>query len=320
MRNCYQKLSVATGKCPQMLGIFVILGFLVIALIPAMQARAQANSPSNTSSSGVSLNLSSINIISIPNSTQRGITNNALLQNNTVDAITYRSGCSGPLVHLTNAQNLKFKLKFYQGSAQANVNSCIPTMVNVPAHSQQTLTDTYVLQDSATLNAISNGAYLAEEELTYTIIKGNPAKRYKKLLDNSLVDTFHTTLVHSNAQLLQISSTDTIHPAGISLIQSASGNLGEADPTISFSSQVQTNDLMLAAISCRSTSSGIPHDSLRNVWKSSNSIRFGPSNAYTQGMFYAVATRSGSDAITFSCAGVSSFAITELARPYHSAP
>ncbi len=316
MRNCYQQLAIATGKYPRMLGIFVTLSLLVFVLMPGMQARAQVNSPSNALSAGVSLNLSSMQIISIPNSTQKGITVNALLQNNTLNAITYRSGCIGPLVHVTNALNLKFKLKFYPVHASANVNSCIPTMVNVPAKSQQTLTDTYVLQDSATLQAISDGAYQAEEEVTYTIIKGNPATRYKKLADNSLVDTFYTTLVHSNTQSLQINSMaiihPIIHPAGASVIQSASGNSGKANPTIAFSSYVQANNLLLAASSCWSTTSGIPHDSLGNSWKSSNSIRSGPNNAYTQGMFYSVSTRTGSDAITFSCNGVSSFAITEF--------
>ncbi|MHB8596318.1 MAG: hypothetical protein ACYDER_05850 [Ktedonobacteraceae bacterium] len=316
MRNNYQQLAIATGKRPRVLGIFMVLSLLVLVLMPGMQARAQTNSPSNTLSAGVSLNLSSMQIISLPNSTRKGITVKALLQNSTFYAITYRSGCIGPLVHLTNAANLKFKLKFYPGHAQTNANSCIPTMVNVPANGQETLTDTYVLQDAATLQAISDGAYQAEEELTYTIIKGNPAKRYKKLSDNSLVDTFHSTIVHSNTQSLQINSMallhPTIHPAGASVIQSASGNSGKANPTIAFSSYVQANNLLLAAISCWSTTSGIPHDSLGNSWKSSNSIRFGPNNAYTLGMYYAVSTRTGSAAITFSCNGVSSFAITEV--------
>ncbi len=316
MRNNYQQLAIATGKRPRILGLFMVLSLLVLVLMPGMQAKAQTNSPSNTLSSEVSLNLSSMQIISLPNSTHKGITVKALLQNNTFYAITYRSGCIGPLVHVTNAANLKFKLKFYPGHAQTNTNSCIPTMVNVPANSQQTLTDTYVLQDAATLQAISDGAYQAEEELTYTIITGNPATRYTKLSDNSQVDTFHTTIVHSNTQSLQINSMaiihPTIHPAGASVIQSVSGNSGRANPTIAFSSYVQANNLLLATISCWSTTSGIPHDTLGNSWQSSNSIRFGPNNDYTLGMYYSVSTRTGSAAITFSCNGVSSFAITEF--------
>lgn len=213
--------------------VVAFIGILASCCIGGVHVHAAAAPPGAYS---VSLTVRAIHTSNSTSSPEIDVV--STLQNSTDQTIEYPVGCGVEprLVLRDTSSAAAYSAAPLVSESSQGASDCHTTSVTVPPHASSPIAASYrpvgYTGAASVLAQIPSGTYSAFQGLTYTIMTGSAASRYRRQPNGTLVDSFVTIEVNSSPLITALQLPAPSSPGGFTVCCTGGGGGGGATASV----------------------------------------------------------------------------------------